>query len=194
MSYSDIGIDIDEWDDYTGREQWNAVYTIQLGELIDSGVFNWDNDLLNWSTAAYDEDQYNRVCAYFIERFYFREISIEPFFEWAKILKRKIVYEIMPKYTPLYARAAEGVNPLANENEYYKNRRIESAYPETLLSDNADYITDGTDEEFQRIKEGPYVDNMMNYATAFKPIDEMVLDELESMFISLYTLNINATW
>lgn len=188
-------IDIQEWDDYTGHDQWNAVYTIQLGELVESGVFDWEMDELNWKDSAFDDDQYARVCAYFIDRFYYREISIEPFLEWAKYLKRKIVFELMPKYKPLYELVeSDGIQPLAINNEYYKNRTIQSSYPETLLSENADYITDGRDEEYQHIKEGPFTDAYINFAEKFKNVDELMLDELESLFISLYTANVNAAW
>lgn len=192
--FSDSFIDVEELDGYTGLKQWNAVYTVQIGELIDAGVFDWENELLNWSAAAYDADQYARVCTYFVERFYYREISIEPFREWARTLRRKLVYELMPKYRPLYERIAEGLNILSESNEYYKERTIDSAYPQTLLSGNSDYITSGRDEEFERIKEGPAVDMMLDYAEKFKSVDEMLLDSLESMFISLYTADFNATW
>lgn len=187
-------IDPQEWDDFTGHDQWNAVYTIQIGELIDCGLFDWTRPELDWSSAAYDADQYKRVCDYFIERFYYREISIEPFLEWAVILKRKLIYELMPKYKPLYERIAEGINPLSDSNEYYKNRTIESAYPETLLSENADYITDGRDEEFERIKEGNFVDSVEQFAMRYKTVDEWLLDDLESMFVCMYTANINTSW
>lgn len=185
---------VEVFDSYTGYDEWNAVYTIQLGELIAYGVFDWENELLDWQTAAYDAEQYTRVCEYFIERFYYREISIEPFEEWARTLKRKLVFELMPKYKPLYEQFARGINPLSDENEYYKNRTIESAYPETLLSENADYITDGRDEEYQRIKDGNLVENASMYAERFHGVDEMLLDELESMFVCMYTTNVNATW
>lgn len=194
FSFNDCAIDVNEWLDYTGESIWNAVYTIQLGELIESGVFDWSKECLNWREAAIDQAQYERVCQYFIERFYYREISMEPFKQWANYLKRKLVYELMPKYKPLYERFADGVNPLAGENEYYKNRTIQSAYPETLLSENADYITDGRDEEFQRIKEGNLADSEENFSLKFKGVDQLLLDELESMFISMYTANVNATW
>ena len=186
--------DVETWDDFTGHDQFNAVYTIQLGELVESGVFDWSMSILDWSEAAYDEAQYERVCGYFIERFYYREMSIEPFAEWARILRRKLVFELMPKYKPLYERLGEGLNALSDGNEYYKNRTIESAYPETLLSENADYITDGRDEEYQRIKEGNLVQAMEDFAQRFKNVDELMLDELETMFISMYTTNVNATW
>ena len=194
FDFSGDVIDIEKFDDYTGTDEWFAVYTVQLGELIETGVFDWSSPELNWLEAAYDPDQYVRVNNYFIERYRYREISIEPYLEWARMLKRKLVFELMPKYKPLYERIAEGANPLASENEYYKNRTIESAYPETLLSENADYITDGKDEEFQRIKESGFVDSVANFAEKYKGIDELLLDELESMFISMYTTNVNATW
>lgn len=192
--FDDVRIDVSEYDEYTGKERFNAVYTIQLGELIEDGVFDWSKPMLDWSEAAIDETQYKRVCDYFNDRFYYREISMEPFKVWANYLRRKLVYELMPKYKPLYERIAEGVNPLANSNEYYKNRTIESAYPETLLSENADYITDGKDEEFQRIKEGDYVESTAKFAEMYKGIDEMMLDELEPLFISLYTANVNTAF
>lgn len=192
--FNECQIDVTEALDYTGRDVWNAVYTVQLGELIEHGVFDWARPELDWSAAAYNADQYKRVCDYFIQRFMFREISIEPFYEWAVTLKRKLVYELMPKYMPLYIKMADGINPFSESDEYYKNRTIESAYPETLLSDNADYITDGRDEEYEKETEVRAAERYVYFAREFKYIDELMLSELESMFISLYTANVNATW
>lgn len=176
---------------YIGCPDWHAVYTIQLGELVECGVFDWNSPLLDWSESAYDEEQYERVCSYFIERFRYREISMIPFLEWGRFLHRRIVFELMPKYRPLYERIGEGINPLSDGDEYYKNRTIESAYPETMLSENADYITDGRDEEYERIKEGKTADNIINFAQLYRGVDELMLDELETLFISLYTTNVN---
>lgn len=178
-------------DEYTEVPDYHAILTIQLCELVNDGLFDWSKDELDWSSAAYDEEQYERVCQYFIDRFYFREISMLPYKQWALYLKRKLIYELMPKYKPLYERMDEGYNPLADSNEYYKSRAIESAYPETLLSQNADYITDGRDVEEQRIKEGSFVDNAINYADRFENVDQLLLDELECLFVSLYTVNVN---
>lgn len=177
-----------------GHSRFKAVLTITLGELIEAGLFDWSRSELDWSEAAYSTEQYMRICEYFKERFYWREISMQPYKKWAMYLKRKLVFELMPKYKPLYERIAEGVNPLSSENEYYKSRKINSDYPETLLSGNSDYISDGTDEETQRIKEGPFVDSMANYAERAKSVDEMLLDELEIMFVSMYTVNMNTSW
>lgn len=192
--YENLSTDPVAFDEWTGKDEFYAVYTIQLGELLENGVFSWEMQELNWKDAAYNDEQYTRVCSYFIERFYYREISIEPFAEWARMLKRKLIYELMPKFKPLYERIDEGINPLSDSNEYYKNRTIESAYPETMLSGNSDYVTDGRDEEFERIKEGNFVDTVENLADRYKSVDEMILDRLESMFISMYTVNMNTSW
>lgn len=186
---------IDNFDDlvndYTGEPEWHAVYTIQLGELVQSGVFDWSRPELEWKEAAYDEAQYERVCAYFIKRFYFREVSLLPLFEWFNLLQNKLVYELMPKYRPLYKRLEDGFNPLGIEDEYYKRRTIDSAYPETLLSGNADYISEGTDEEWERIKEGETVERFNAYVLEFQSIDQALLNELDDMFCCMYTANVN---
>ncbi len=187
-----IPIDIEKLNNFTGNNIWNAVYTVQLGELIEVGLFDWTMQELDWKEAAYNEEQYERFCAYFVERFRFREISIEPFYEWATMLKRKLVYELMPKYIPMYQRIEDGFNPLQTEDEYYKRRTIGSDYPETLLSGNADYISDGEDEEYERIKEGKLVDALDDFVSKFRSVDALICDELESMFIGLYTMNANA--
>ena len=193
-TFENCVIDVGKMLDYTGENVWNAVYTIQLGELIESGIFDWSLPELDWSEAAYDEAQYKRVCEYFIQRFMFREISIEPFYEWAITLKRKLVYELMPKYLPLYIKMKDGINPFSESDEYYKNRTIQSAYPETLLSDNADYITDGRDEEYEKEIELRAAERYVYFAREFKGIDELLLSELETMFISMYTASVNASW
>ena len=182
---------VDDLMEYTYQMEGHSVYTIQLFMLIRDGVFDWKRPELDWSSAAYDAEQYERVCTYFIERFKFREISTLPILEWFNILHRKLVYELMPKYKPLYERVAEGINPLAGENEYYKNRTIDSDYPQTLLSENADYISRGKDTEYQRIKEKDFTESVVNYADNYKSVDELLLDDLESMFISMYTSFVN---
>lgn len=180
--------------DYTGHNRYNAVYTVTIGELIDAGLFDWTLPELDWSDAAIDDAQYERICDYFIERFYYREISLEPFAEWARMLKRKFVYEVMPKYKPLYERIANGISPLAYEDEYYKSRIVDSSYPQTVLSKNSDYATSARDEENERIREGNITDQMNKFAAEYKAIDEMLLDEFETMFVCLYTTNYNSAW
>lgn len=211
-------LDVDELVSFTGKPRFKAVYTITLAELIDVGIFDWSKDYLNWSAFAYDSAQYERVCQYFIDRFYYREISMEPFKIWANFLTRKIKYELMPKYKILYAEAAKNVSLQGAGNEtrtttesessdnYYKSRDIQSEYPETLLSSNSDYISTGNDTEDERIiershtedesvqREAPasvFIENTARYIEVFGQIDKQLCDELEVMFVSLYTANYN---
>ena len=184
--------DITHYLEWSGQPLWNAIYTVQLGELIDHGVFNWSDEILDWSSAAYNEEQYNRVCSYFIEQYRYREISIEPYLEWALMLHKKLVYELMPKYAPLYKRVDEGINPLQTSDEYFKRRAIGSDYPETLLSGNADYISNGQDEEHEKLTEGNFAESYSDFAAVYKPVDSLLIEDLDSMFISLYTVSIDA--
>jgi hypothetical protein len=189
-AYPDFGSQ-GEVNDWTGKDRWNAVYTITLGELIDKGVFDWGLDILDWSSAAYSTEQYNRVCAYFIERFRFREISIEPFYEWATMLHRKLVYELMPKYKNLYRYLDEEFDPAQISDKYHKRRTIGSDYPETMLSGNSDYVSNGQDEESEDVERGNLQEAYNSYVTQYQAIDTHLLDELESMFIGLYTASID---
>lgn len=182
---------IDEMETYTGKDIYKAVYTITIAELSDAGIFDWSKDYLDWSDAAFDDEQYQRVCNYFTARFYYREISMKPFLVWANYLQRKLVYELMPKYRPLYAAVKEGFNPIASNDEIYKERAIGSKYPQTLLGGNADYATDGTDREYERIRYDNPIEQLQKYSEAFHSVDEMLLDELEIMFIGLYNANTN---
>lgn len=181
----------DEVNEWTGRDRWDAVYTVTLGELIDKGVFDWSLDILDWSEVAYSAEQYKRVCAYFIERFRFREIGIEPFYEWATMLHRKLVYELMPKYRNLYKYLDDEFDPAQVSDRYKKRRAIGSDYPETMLSGNSDYASSGQDEESEEIERGSLQDAYNAYVAGYQTIDEHLLDELESMFIGLYTASID---
>lgn len=190
--FPDIDPDfLDYVDTYTGVPEWHANYTVVLGSLIEDGVFSWDNEYLDWSSAAYDEAQYERVCAYFIERFRYEEISVLPVKQWMLMLRRRLVYELMPKYKWLYERVKDGVNPFQDSDEYHKRREIRSDYPETLLSANADYASDGQDLEYETIKESHLAKMAVEYAEYYKDVDNLLLDELECMFIQVYTANVN---
>lgn len=188
--------DANDWNyqdiiEYTGQDETHAVYGIPLHDLIESGVFDWNRKELDWKDAAYDTAQYERVCAYFIERFRFRSPSIVPMLEWMYALRRMLIYELMPKYKPLYAQIEGGIAPLG-EDEYYKERKISSMYPETLLSGNSDYISSGDDREFERIKVSNAADDAANFAEKYRGVDELMLDEIDAkLFTHMYTTNVN---
>lgn len=178
--------------DYTGQEEIHALYGITIHELMQDGIFDWARPELDWSNAAYSAAQYKRVCAYFIERFRFREISIVPALEWMYALRRMLIYELMPKYKPLYAQVEAGLMPLG-ENEYYKERHITSEYPETLLSGNSDYISSGEDLEREKTIVKNAGADLAEYAEKAKGVDELMLDEIDAMlFTHTYTSFANA--
>lgn len=177
--------------DYTGQRETHSVYGIQLCDLIETGVFDWSKPELDWSSAAYSPEQYTRFCNYFIERFYFRDIGITPFKVWANYLHRMLAYELMPKYKPLYNQVEAGITPLG-ENEYHKRRTINSAYPETQLSGNSDYITDGIDEEYETVHVKNPGEAMQDYMANFESVDKALADELEVLFVCMYTSYVNA--
>lgn len=177
--------------DYT-QPDYHSVMSIQLCELVDDGVFDWSKEILDWSEQAYSEEQYSRVCDMFIKRFWWREVSIFPVGEWMQRLHYRIAYELMPKYKMLYALYDEGsINPLVDEDEYKKERDIESGYPETQLTGNADYLKSGRDSEYERIVTGSVLDKLEQF-DRYRDIDTRLLDELEPFFSSLYTVNVNS--
>lgn len=176
--------------DYTGQDEAHAVYTVQLCELMQSGAFDWTRKELDWSSAAYNDEQYTRFCEYFEMRFMFREISMLPPLQWFYAFKRMMVYELMPKYKPLYAQIEAGISPLG-ENEYYKERHISSMYPETMLSGNSDYISTGEDREYERIKADNLTQALQEFKDGFESVDKALGDELEVLFVSMYTSYVN---
>ena len=175
----------------TGHSEFHSVQTIELGELIESGVFTWER--VPWVNAAYSPEQYRRLCEAFELRFWAREIGITPVGLWFKRLTYKLVYDLMPKYRPLYAQVEAGdYDPLQSGGEYSKERRIDSDFPETLLSNNQDYASKGYDLERETIGRGNFADDYANYAEKVVAVDVMILDDIEKeLFTSLYTTNVN---
>lgn len=182
-------IDIDAFDGYTGKPDWHAVYTIQLGELVESGVFDWSKPFLDWSGYAYDEDTYNRLCSYIVARYYWYEISIPNVKEWMQQFITCIRYELCPKYNRFYS-AFGSFNPLQDWDEYGKDRTIGSDFPETLLSGNSDYASTGKDNEYEHVRLGSPLDKMEQLKT-FRDIDAMFADDLKRFFVSMFSANIN---
>lgn len=170
--------------------EWHDDTTVKLGELIEGKWLDWSAELFGWSEVAYSPEQYERVCKAFEMRFYYREISMLPPKRWAMRLMYKIRYEIAPACNALY-KAVEGANPLADFDEYGKRRDIDSEYPETMLSGNADFLSSGKDSEYETIKTGNMTDALENAAEKWKTIDQLFLDKCECMFSDLVNNNVN---
>lgn len=180
--------DIPEYEENLAEKfspEWHSVYTIQLGELIEKGYFTWD--IVKWSgIGEYTEN----VKEAFEARFYFSEISMLPPLAWVKKLGYKLEYELTPKYLPIF-NELQNSSYLQDESEYTKRRQISSTYPETLLDNtNEAYASSGTDYEEERIHIGDISEKMREIPQLNSAIGQF-LDELEVMFIGLYTTHIN---
>lgn len=178
--------------DYESGElqaDYHAVVSVQLCELINGGWLDWNDDSWHWS--AYNDEQYKRVCKKFNDRYYFREIGILPPLQWKMELLRKF-NEIMPKYIPAYKALESGSNILASENRYGKHRNVFSDFPATQLkSETQDYASNATDNQYEDIVIGDWIETL-NRLKDYNDIDVMILNELDSMFSTWFTVNTNA--
>lgn len=185
-------IDPQEFIGGVGTPEFHAVITIQLGELIEDEIFTWEK--IGWINAAYSPEQYTRLCEAFEARFYLDEISCLPVGHWMRLLKYELVHNLMPKYRPLYAQLEAGdYDPLQTGGEYRKERKIESEFPETLLTENQDYASKGYDFVAESVGRGNMADDLANYAEKVSSLDNMLLDEIQKkLFTCLYSTNVNA--
>lgn len=169
--------------------EFHAVATISLGELYHSGWYNPEDE--TWSWDCYNFEQYKRLCSKFLRRYWYREIGILPPGRWKQEYIRKL-NEIMPKYKLLYARLDEGLDILQVSDTYKKERDVTSAYPQTQISGEEDYASGGRDHEEETVEDGPTVDMIDDFNRKYKDVDVMVLDELEVLFSSLVSVNLNS--
>lgn len=167
---------------------YHSALSIQLCELAEVGFFNMSDE--TWTYDYYSEEQRDRLNKKILDRFYFREIGIVPPGKWKREFLRKL-NEIMPKYKPLYKAVEDGINIIADSDEYGKSRDIFSEFPATMLGDNQDYASTGRDRQYERVKVANAVDAFDKVRARYTDVDVMILDELESMFSSLLTVSIN---
>ncbi len=158
------------------RDERYDYMTITLGEWYEMGFYDPSDD--SWRFDAYDDTQYERLCKKFLDRYYYREVSIPLPAQWKRAYMRKL-NEIMPKYKLLYARVEQGVNPLQEGRDRAKSRDIFSDFPETMLSGNSDYASTGTDRESDVMHEGDAADMSGKFASAYNDVDALILNELE---------------
>lgn len=170
--------------------EWHDTTTVSLGELIEGGWLDWSSDQFDWSKQAYNAEQYARVCDAFEKRFYYREISILPPKRWAMKLMYAIRIEIAPVCNQLYD-AVENAQLFASKDDYGKERIIESDYPETLLSENSDYLSSGRDREYEYVSMGDTLDKLITAVDSLQSVDAIFLDRCERFFSSLITTTIN---
>ena len=175
-----MGIDFNDFP-CIDRDSRYDYMTITLGEWYEMGFYDPSDD--SWRFDAYDDAQYERLCEKFLDRYYYREVSIPLPAQWKRAYLRKL-NEIMPKYKLLYARVEQGVNPLQEYRDREKSRDIFSDFPETMLSGNSDYASTGNDRESDMLREGNTTELLTQFARDWQDVDVLVLNELEHVLFT----------
>lgn len=181
---------------YNGEESWeqmetddfHAVQTITLGELLHDGVIVWDAPELKWD--AYNEKQFWRVSEKVQEHYWDRELGVLPVRSWMREYKRKM-NELMPKLKPAYKALEDpNFNFFQNSDSYSKGRTVGSSFPATQLKPNQDYASGASDSENETVAEGNYyasVERLKDY----DDLDYVLVKHVDSLFSSIWTSNIN---
>ncbi len=182
----------ENYDDYS---DYHAVFTIQMGELIRDGLidFNdgtWDTQLNGQPIEWYNEEQKKRLYAKMEQYYYYREIGELPYLRWKGDLLAKIAL-LMPKYKLLYSILDSDINPMQEYDDYGKSRNIYSDFPQTMLSGNEDYASTGNDNQYERIRQGSFIEKMLALAHDYDDVDYLLLKELDTHWYCLLTSNVN---
>lgn len=191
MKMSDTWIDlrnIDELPEYELLEQFNAVDTLTLGELIEGKFFDLSRE--DWQYDYYSIEQRDRLNSKIVAHYYYREISTTTLKHW-KMEFLRTMNEIMPKYKLVYEMVESGLSPIQIEDRYTKYRNIYSDFPQTMLSGiNQDYASNGHDYEGETIVNGS-VSMLQDFVNGYKDVDALIIDELESLFSPFISMNMN---
>lgn len=176
-------------EDYSRTEYFNPI-TITYGELADNGIIDW-SDPTRWSWDYYDIEQKNRVEKLISGRFWFREISIIPPEAWRIAFLEKL-NEAMRVARLMYRILDENEdNIMVTGDEWHKRRTILSDFPATLLNGSGgDYASNGSDDEYETVHSGSFLDAMEKLTTYTDP-DLFILDALEGCFSQLVSVNVN---
>ena len=180
---------------YDNYSDFHAVFTIQMGELIHDGLINfndgtWDEQLNGQPIDWYNEEQKKRLYAKMEQYYYYREIGELPYLRWKGDLLAKIAL-LMPKYKLLYSILDKGIDPMQEYDDYGKSRNIYSDFPQTMLSGNEDYASTGNDNQYERIRQGSFIEKMLALAHDYDDVDYLLLKELDTHWYCLLTSNIN---
>lgn len=172
---------------------FHAVYSVQVGELVEGGFDVFGDP--GWAEVAWpsddDPESYlsrtrERLEGKFLRRFWFAEIDPRVPGMWRFDVTTKMQL-IMPKYREVYEAVAEGLSPLADWDDYSKNRRVYSDYPAAQLdNETRDYASTADDFESESVRLGNVMDKMRSMRT-YNDVDAAVLDELECCFCQIMT-------
>ena len=185
--------DINRYQPCDSRDDFHGVMTYTFGELLDvPGGVDWNNAAWSWRDIAYDDTQYKRCCKKIENRFYDRELGVLPVSRWKRHFLR-LITEIMPTLKPLYA-AVDGNSGimLSDMDTWHKMRTVFSDFPATQLAENQDYASNATDNQYETIVNGDFMDKVNRIRNGdYIDIDVLLLEHLETCFSPLWTVNIN---
>ena len=197
---------MDEFEEPELYHDWHSLVGIQVCELYDAGFF--DNNDGSWDWPIYTEEQDKRLREKIWDYYFYREISITPPGLW----KRKFVTHMrirMPSYLMMYKIVDDAQDELLQDkggthetgkvDNTYKGRSIYSDFPETLLSANSDYASNGTDSEDERVidrditkaKQEAYTKRLEQLDTGIANVDELIIKNIEPYFSCLFTTKVN---
>ena len=173
-------------------DDFHAITTITLGELLTGGGVDWTQPEWSWRDDAYNDAQYARCCRKIENRYYDRELGVMPPSRWRRHLMR-LISEFMPVLKPLY-QLADG-NPgmfLTDADTWHKTRTVFSDFPATQLQPSQDYASNATDTQYETIVNGNYIDKIKAIRQGdYVDIDVLLLEHLEECFSPLWTVNLN---
>lgn len=173
-------------------DDFHAVTTITLGELLTEGGIDWTQPTWTWREDAYNDAQYARCCKKIENRYYDRELGVMPPGRWRRHFMR-LISEFMPILKPLY-ELADG-NPgifLTDADTWHKTRIVFSDFPATQLTENQDYASNATDTQYETITNGDFMNKISAIRRGdYVDIDVLLLEHLEECFSPLWTVNIN---
>jgi len=185
--------DIDHYQPCESYDDFHGVMTYTFGELLDTpGGVDWNNAAWSWRDIAYDDTQYTRCCKKIENRFYDRELGVMPPSRWRRHFMR-LIQEIMPTLRPLYALVSNNPDIILSDSDiWHKMRTIYSDFPATQLAENQDYASNATDNQYETIANGDFMDKVNRIRNGeYVDIDVILLEHLETCFSPLWTININ---
>lgn len=176
-------------------DDFHAVYTVMLGELIHDGLVDFDDGTWNAQTNGLDidwfsDDQRERFWKKFAQHYYYREIGEIPYKRWKDNLLSKVAL-LAPKYNLIYKVLAKDIDPMQEYDDYGKSRNIYSDFPQTMLSANEDYASTGNDNQYERVRQGSFVEKVLALVNDYNDVDYLFIKELDTHFYCLLSSNLN---
>lgn len=167
-----------------GREYLDDCAEFTLGWLVERS-FNWGQ--LEWTC----EDTVMRVLVnnMISEHFYYRGLSLVPPARWRRRFISRM-NEIMPKYITMLNQI-DDINDriFRTGTELTKGKRLDSKYPENIVSNDFDYLSDGNAYDEYKEMEGDILDKYIKYIDQFNTVWTALFHDLENLF----THNIDIT-